>query len=73
MARADYISCEVCDGKGLYDGYRDIRDMEDIKVAVLCPQCAQTHILKALPKPELVSPAPETRAMGTDTTPQEER
>lgn len=64
MARADYISCEVCDGKGLYDGYRDIRDMEDIKVAVLCPQCAQTHILKALPKPELVSPAPETKTVG---------
>lgn len=51
MARADYIGCEVCNGKGLYDGYRDIRDLEDIAVAVLCPQCTKTHVLTASPKP----------------------
>lgn len=37
MARADYIGCAVCDGKGLYDGYWEIRDRDDIQVAVLCP------------------------------------
>lgn len=52
MARADYIGCEVCDGKGLYDGYWDIRDREEISVAVLCPRCKITHELKAVPKAE---------------------
>ena len=52
MARVDYIGCEVCNGKGLYDGHWDIRDMEEISVAVLCPQCALTHELKATPKSE---------------------
>jgi len=50
MARADYIGCEVCDGKGLYDGYWDIRDREEISVAVLCPRCKLTHDLKAVEK-----------------------
>lgn len=55
MARADYIGCEVCDGKGLYDGYWEIRDREDISVAVLCSQCALTHELKAVLKTETQS------------------
>lgn len=60
MARADYIGCEVCAGKGLYDGDWSIRDREDIQVAVLCCQCAETHVLKPSLKSDAssLSPAP---------------
>lgn len=68
MARADYIGCEVCDGKGLYDGDWSIRDREDIQVSVLCHACTDTHVLKAGIKPAQ-APSPQTRALGSEPTP----
>lgn len=60
MAKADYIGCAVCDGKALYDGCWEIRDRDDIQVAVLCPQCTETHVLK----PELKSDQPPPPSQG---------
>ena len=55
MAMSDYILCEKCGNKALYDGEWRIRDREDIEVSVLCGVCAKRWALdvrerKPLPK-----------------------
>ena len=53
MASADYLKCEICGGKAVYDGNWNIRD-QDNEVAALCIDCSETHTLKPVTKAEQV-------------------
>lgn len=41
MAYRDYAHCSICDCKAFYDASVDYP--EDIKIAILCEECAKTH------------------------------
>jgi len=44
MAKADYICCDVCNGKVIYDGNHNVRsnwNNEEDWPIVICPTCAK--------------------------------
>ncbi len=46
MAGADYLRCEKCDNKAIYDADWYERVEEGQEVAALCLPCSKTHFLK---------------------------
>ena len=47
MAGADYLDCERCDERVLYDGDFSLRDSVG-DISVLCGICGLTHYLEGL-------------------------
>lgn len=58
MAYADYTHCDVCDAKAFYDANVDWEVQNTGAKAVLCCECAKTHVVEVRP---IAKPA-ETRA-----------
>lgn len=49
MAKADYILCEICDCKVIYDGYWNARDnwTNETWPLVVCGECAKDRRIAA--------------------------
>lgn len=53
MAKSDYICCDKCDGKVVYDGDWEIRDGAErgaCEIGALCQSCSETHRLAVVEK-----------------------
>lgn len=63
MAMSDYVQCEVCGHKAIYDGDYRLRDLwknEGVEFGVICRNCAKTHELIVRQKEQLaVTPSDE--------------